>query len=89
MIMACGAKSGKKGNTSIDAKKLFKMNCMLCHGADGKLGANGSKDLTKSVLTLEERITLITNGKGAMVPYKGMLSAEEIKALAKYTTELK
>ena len=87
-ILACGGKTDKKV-ASIDAKKLFKVNCMICHGADGKLGANGSKDLTKSPMTLDDRIAIITNGKNAMTPYKGVLSEDEIKAVAAYTFQLK
>ena len=90
IIVACGSKKAE-GNASsnIDPKKIYKLNCQLCHGSDGKLGANGSKDLTVSPLGLDERISIITNGKGAMAAYSGILSTEEIKAVAAYTLELK
>ena len=32
-------------------KKTFETYCILCHGADGKLGLNGSKDLTISEIS--------------------------------------
>lgn len=73
----------------IDGEKLYKQNCVICHGLDGKLGVNGSKDLTKSDLTLDERVTIITKGKGAMAPYEKVLSKKEIRAIAKYTQKLK
>ena len=85
-IYACGGESGTK---KIDASKIFKLNCQLCHGANGKLGANGSKNLQISPLTMDERISVITNGKGTMMPYKDVLSKEEIKAIAEYTFKLK
>lgn len=88
-IYAGCANSTKNNSDSIDGKKLYKTNCTLCHGSNGKLGANGSKDLTKSTFTLEDRISIITNGKGAMAPYKGILSEEEIKAVAEYTLNFK
>ncbi|MBT8191004.1 MAG: cytochrome c [Saprospiraceae bacterium] len=84
-ISAC-----KTGTSSyIDAEKLFKINCVICHGVDGKLGINGAKDLTASPMTLDERINNITNGAGTMTPFKGILSEEEIKAVAAYTFKLK
>ena len=74
---------------AIDGEKIFKISCSVCHGADGKLGLNGSKDLSVSVLTLEERIALITNGKGVMPAQGAILKPEEIKAVAEYTFKLK
>jgi cytochrome c6 len=73
----------------INAGQLFKQSCAVCHGNDGKLGANGSKDLTMSILTIEEKVTMITNGKGLMTAFDGILTPEEIKAVAKYTEQLK
>jgi len=72
-----------------EGKKIFDTYCILCHGADGKLGLNGSKDLTISILTPEERINQITNGKGLMTPFKEILTEAEIKAVASYTETLK
>ena len=63
-VLACGE---KKPSTTVDGKKIYKQNCMLCHGADGSLGANGSKDLSQSTLSLDERKAIIKNGKGKMV----------------------
>ncbi len=73
---------------SMDGSKVYKISCAVCHGADGKLGANGSKDLTISTLPLEERIAQITNGKGLMPAQGAILSAAEIKAAAEYTMTL-
>lgn len=72
-----------------EGKKIFDTYCILCHGADGKLGLNGSKDLTISILTMEERIAQVTNGKGTMTPFKDILTEAEIKAVAGYTETLK
>ena len=73
----------------INAKQLFKQSCAVCHGTDGKLGANGSKDLSLSTLTLDEKINMITKGKGVMIAFEAVLTPEEIKAVAKYTEQLK
>jgi cytochrome c6 len=78
-------------NTSdINGKALYMTTCVACHGANGKLGTNGSKDLTASALTLEERISILNNGvKGtAMIAYNSIYSPKEIQAIAEYTMEL-
>jgi len=72
-----------------EGKKIFNTYCILCHGADGKLGLNGSKDLTISTITTEERITQVTNGKGLMTPFKEILNEAEIKAVVGYVESLK
>jgi cytochrome c6 len=73
----------------INAKQIFKQSCAVCHGTDGKLGANGSKDLTQSILTIEEKVTMISKGKGLMIAFESVLKPEEIKAVAQYTEQLK
>ncbi len=96
VTFACGAKDSKSSSEetaeakpAIDGAKLFKQNCELCHGADGKLGANGSKDLTISELDLNERIAMVTKGKGVMMAFENILSLSEIKAVAEYSMTLK
>ena len=70
-------------------KDLFKQYCALCHGMDGKLKLNGAKDFSESVLTFEERVQIITEGKNTMTPFKGILTAEQIEVLAEYTMKFK
>lgn len=71
-----------------DGMAIFRQYCVTCHGADGKLGLNGAKDLTLSTLTLDERINVITYGKKVMTPFNEVLTPEEIKAVAEYTQKL-
>ena len=92
IVFACGGGkgSGKKelsGDGLVAAKKTYNL-CVACHGPDGKLGINGAKDFAQSDLGLEERIEVITNGRGMMTPFKGLLKPEEIKAVAEYTIHL-
>jgi len=68
---------------------VFRQNCVICHGANGQLGLNGAKDLSKSERTLEERVQIITYGKNLMAPFRTILSPEEIAAVAAYTLTLK
>lgn len=67
---------------------LFNLNCTLCHGRDGKLGLNEAKDLTVSTLTKAEMIALVRQGKGAMMPYKDILTAKEIDAVVEHVRTL-
>ncbi|MBK7935583.1 MAG: cytochrome c [Lewinellaceae bacterium] len=76
-------------SSSPDGMAIFRQYCVVCHGADGKLGLNGAKDLSASILTPEERINIITNGRKLMTPFNEILSADEIKAVAEYTQTLK
>lgn len=70
--------------TDAEAKRLYQLKCSLCHGDDGKRMLAGAPDLSKSRLDLNERIALITYGKGTMPPQKDVLSSNEIKAVANY-----
>ena len=91
-IFACSSKDNKivkaSATPAADGAKIFKQSCELCHGSDGKLGANGSKDLTKSELDLDARIAMILKGKGLMTPFENILSLSEIKAVAEYSMTL-
>lgn len=86
VAFSCGE---KKKSSGLDGKKIYKQNCVLCHGLDGKLGANGSKDLSLSKLSLAERKAIIKNGKGQMTALGGILSAEEIEAVAEFSMKFK
>lgn len=86
-----GAAAGKNMDSkfSPDGMAVFRQKCVTCHGADGALGLNGAKNLGESILPLEERINIITNGKKLMTPFGTLLSPEEIKAVAEYTQTFK
>ncbi len=88
LVIACGGNTSSKENTSADGEAIYKDKCVICHGIDGKLGLNGSKDLTVSQVTEAERVIQITKGKNTMSPFEGILSPEEIKAVAAYTMTL-
>lgn len=75
--------------TNRKGKLVYKQYCVACHGADGKLGVSGAKDLSASTISLEERINQVTNGKGLMTPYKDILSEEQIKSVCEYIVELR
>ena len=87
IAIGCASSSSKLSQDNI--KNLYKQNCALCHGVKGKLGLNGAKDFALSNLTIKEKIEIITNGKDKMLPFKNLLTEEQIKALAEYTSTFK
>ncbi|HKK39827.1 MAG TPA: cytochrome c [Cryomorphaceae bacterium] len=89
LVWSCGSENPSQGNEEISGQKIYKTHCAICHGDDGRKGFADAKILPESGLSLEERILLITNGKNTMMPYRGVLSQEEIEAVAEYTLSLK
>lgn len=84
--------ASNSGNNAAPVKygiNIFQKNCISCHGAEGNMGINGAADLSKSVISLAERINVITNGRKVMTAFNLLLSAEEIKKVAEYTETLK
>jgi cytochrome c6 len=78
------------------AAAKFATNCAACHASDGSGDTPAGKSMkladlrapavqSKSDAQLAE---IIANGKGAMPPFKGKLSQDEIDALAKHIHEL-
>jgi len=84
-------KNNKKPATKkkVDGSKVYKQYCVTCHGVSGDMGASGAFNLVESKLSLEEKISVITNGRNTMTPFKGLLSEAKIKAVAEYTETLK
>lgn len=68
-----------------DGKALYEANCTLCHGADGKLGMSGAKDLTASVMDLGAIKEIIIHGKGAMPA--AQVNEEQATAIAAYVND--
>ena len=97
-LFACGGESPKENKVvkkkapakkKVDGEKVYKQYCVTCHGVYGDMGASGAFNLTTSVLSVEEKIGVITNGRNTMTPFKGLLSEAKIKAVAEYTEKLK
>jgi mono/diheme cytochrome c family protein len=74
--------AGAGGN---DPKLLFQSTCGTCHtladaGTSGTIGPN----LDQAKPALQPAIEQITNGGGGMPPFKGQLTEQQIRALARY-----
>jgi len=63
-------------------KSLYEVNCKLCHGSDGKLGASGAKDLSATALDLAGIKEIILKGKGLMPA--APVTDEQATAIAEY-----
>lgn len=67
-----------------DVQALYEQRCATCHGLQGNMAMGGARKLTESALPKEEVLAQIRYGKGAMPPFREMLSEEEMTALADY-----
>jgi len=68
---------------------LYKVQCAVCHGSDGKANLSGAKDLTISTKTEAQVIEIIKNGKNAMPKMGGIYNDQELKALNSYIMSLR
>lgn len=95
--IGCGgeAPSGSEAATggavisAAEAAKTYALKCGMCHGEDGKLMLAGAPDLSASNLSREDRIALITYGKGTMPPQQGVLDDAAIAAVADHLETLR
>lgn len=69
---------------SSDGKALYEMKCLMCHGADGKLGLAGAKDISATTLDAATIKQIILNGKNTMQPVAA--TDEEAASIADYVT---
>jgi len=75
----------KQPLTVSDGKKFYESNCVLCHGADGKLGLAGALDLTKTQLDEAGMKQVILDGRGAMPA--AQVTPEQAAAIADYVRQ--
>jgi cytochrome c6 len=86
-------------NSSVAAQSagdLYKSRCQGCHGANGKasffgkrMGAKAFSDPDVANMSEVDLIKVITDGKDKMPSYKGKLTDDQIKSLARYIKDMK
>lgn len=91
VVFSCSRKETKnsfsdESKTIKSGYEIFHERCTSCHGADGKLNFGGAKDLTASIKSIEEIKIQVLNGKGAMPPFKNILSASEIDSVCHFAS---
>lgn len=69
-------------------KLIYTEKCAQCHGSDGKLNLNGSKDLSLTQISAEDQKLLIRNGIKSMPAYKNLTDAQ-LDATVMYLAMLK
>ncbi len=99
IVFSCNQKENTNNSSSFaesseivkpDAQLIYTLNCASCHGPDGKLGLSKAADLSKSILDEKATKKMIENGNSkGMMPYKDLLSEEEIDALVEFLPSLK
>ena len=83
-----GCQNNASTNQPISGIEIYKTRCVTCHGMDGAMGNNGAKNLIVSEMPINERIKIIRNGKGGVMPaFKTLLTQEEILAVAQYSLQ--
>jgi cytochrome c551 len=71
-----------------DGAAIYSANCAACHGADGSGGAGPDLRGIGEAHTLDELIQVITDGRGAMPAWRNTLSAEQIRSVATYVSQI-
>jgi len=61
----------------------------MCHGRKGNLNISGAKDLTKSALSEEEMIAVVTHGRGGMIGFDKTLSPQQIREVVAHVRTLR
>ena len=77
------------GGQAADGKSIFTTNCAGCHtladaGTSGTVGPNLDQTKPPKALLVDR----VTNGAGAMPPFKGTLTDAQIQAVADYVSSV-
>jgi mono/diheme cytochrome c family protein len=96
---ACARSAPAAERIAIDGRALFAQACAKCHAADGSGGlpmaANGPRPVNLTAAEWQrsrsddEIVATLRDGRGAMPPFKDVISAEQIAALAAYVRTLR
>ncbi|MEO5584003.1 MAG: cytochrome c [Flavobacteriales bacterium] len=82
VLLACSAADGASAEKKVPVtpgEAIYKSQCVMCHGRKGNLKISGAKDLTKSELTEEEMIAVVTSGRGGMIGFGKTLTKKQVE----------
>lgn len=98
-LIACASKSPESETSSEvkqepmnteDARNVYTLHCVSCHGIDGKKKASKAADLSKSIMTEAGiRRNILKGNKEGMMPYEQILSKREVEGLVKFVKTLR
>ena len=86
-MSSCGG--GEKKTGAKTGADIYRENCLVCHGEDGKAGMAGATDLSTSTLSHEAAVSVVTNGRNGMRSFASELSAQDIEAVVKHIETLR
>lgn len=91
LLSACGGAAAPAPETApaSTGEVIFNSQCAMCHGRKGDLGLSGAKDLTKSTITKEEMTAVVNNGRNGMMPYKAILTPDQIRDVVDHAFTLR
>jgi mono/diheme cytochrome c family protein len=95
-LLCCSLLLASAAFAQTDAKTNFEQKCATCHGKDGKAQTPmakkmGAADLTSAAVQSQSDAqirTQITEGKGKMPPYGGILGKAGVDEMVKYVRSL-
>lgn len=95
LASGCGEAGGQTEPSRVtqprSAEEIFKSSCVTCHGPGGRGGFGKKLDdgaLRRNYASVDEVVTVITEGREAMPPWKKKLTGEEIARVAQYVYDL-
>lgn len=81
---------GTVGSKASVGEEIYKNSCAACHGMDGKLGAGGAQDLSKSIISEEAIREIISKGRGAMPAQNSVVENEsDMDEVVEHVIELR
>ena len=90
LLTSCSSNKGTSTDEPIEVSgaQLYKENCVICHGDDGKAGISGATDLSMSSLSEDSIKHYILQGKKSMPPFS-FLFEKDNEALNDVVTHVK
>jgi alcohol dehydrogenase (cytochrome c) len=68
-------------------RELYRQNCMVCHGEDGRGGQHGAGAALTDALTIEAIVGVAAGGRNAMPAFGRVLRPEDFQDAATYIVE--
>jgi alcohol dehydrogenase (cytochrome c) len=79
------AASDAAAELALAGEEVFKTACVACHGEDGMGGHGGGAPLDQ-VKDPALVMAMVNDGRGSMPPLAGLLTPEQVRAVAAYVT---
>jgi len=75
---------------AVEPTQIYLRNCESCHGMNGDKGVSNAANLKKSILPdADIKKTILEGNSKGMMPYKDLLTEQEVLALVEYVKMLR